>query len=479
MADRNRAVQNQRRLLLESGYSSEPPFVYWESGLRQTLSCPQHWYEVITTVGRDCLDSELPHFVQPGQVVEMYGPEGFTPLHFAAALGFTRTVKYLLEQGACASVHNRVEKLPPKLPTTTNLLSMGPSQYMPPAFNVTPLFLAASEGHVEVIQLLLQYGAKPEHEVTLMSDKLERFLPDKGQPAVMESLDLSQFPHWARMTALEIAAREGHAEACRILADAGACPRSSLVAAAIYGHGEVLQVLLNESWPWCELHMLDLIHACSVLFLGGRLQDATVLSIILDHPCLDIRLSKHAPVVLYHSLHALCGLMRNGSVSKVRLLVQHGVDFDKVSDRVTADHAKPPTDDIPTVSCCGMFCAFVSCWIEPFIRSLMPPVAMALMSRQLDIALFLLQCGCSSTWRGGKTLRQVLEKVEASPDGVLVTGNGLYEQFKHQLALAEQVSVPSLQMLCRRRVVMSAPGPKRIQRLPLPKQVINYLLFYS
>ncbi len=127
-------------------------------------------------------------------------PDGTTPLHYAARSGDLATVQSLLRAGAPADAENR--------------------------YGVTPLSLAVEEGNLNVVNVLIAAGANvnhalPEGETILMT------AARTGNVDVLRAL----LKHDARVetrdgfygeTALIWATAADHAEAVRVLLDAGA-----------------------------------------------------------------------------------------------------------------------------------------------------------------------------------------------------------------------------------------------------------------
>ncbi|SFE41146.1 ankyrin repeat domain-containing protein [Thermophagus xiamenensis] len=74
--------------------------------------------------------------VKNGATINRSDNKGLTTLHFAASGPFPETVKYLLDNGAAINATDKIE-------------------------NFTPLMYAASEGNMEVVKVLIKYGANP------------------------------------------------------------------------------------------------------------------------------------------------------------------------------------------------------------------------------------------------------------------------------------------------------------------------------
>jgi ankyrin len=139
--------------------------------------------------------------------------EGYTALFLAVSNGHTNTVRFLLEElGADSRI---------KCPLLDSESHLAKESY-------TPLAIASFLGHAEIVSSLIRTGARL----------------DKTSACVT--------PHF-------IAAQHGRLEVCRILIDAGASVNfmrplagSVLSIAARYGHVKVMEILLKEgarAWP--------------------------------------------------------------------------------------------------------------------------------------------------------------------------------------------------------------------------------------
>lgn len=168
------------------------------------------------------------------------GPEvGRTALHAAAEVGCLNVVELLLRSGADANAVSFDERLNQN-PTMAGLQLCEKAKGNPTSplrNNRTALQAAAGGGHLEVVQLLLSGGAKPN-----------------ANPATCRG-----------QTALQAAAGGGHLEVCQLLLDNGAevnaeparGGRTALQAAAGGGYLNIAQLLLSWSAERCNYLLND------------------------------------------------------------------------------------------------------------------------------------------------------------------------------------------------------------------------------
>lgn len=140
------------------------------------------------------------------------------PIHIAAALGSVNLTIFLCEKGACLSSMDKSDD--------------------------RPLCIACKYGHYQVVELLLDAGAK-------MNEILPGHFPDSENPP-------SDSP-------LCIASEKGHVAVVELLLKRGASPhetdrlnRDPLIYAAHYGHPTVLEILLQYSSLSHLVRFLDL-----------------------------------------------------------------------------------------------------------------------------------------------------------------------------------------------------------------------------
>mmetsp|Transcript_40549 Transcript_40549/g.79853 ORF Transcript_40549/g.79853 Transcript_40549/m.79853 type:complete len:584 (-) Transcript_40549:82-1833(-) len=160
--------------------------------------------------------------------------ESQTQLHAAARLNQGSRVRDLIAAGAAVNQ------------TATN------------GYGVTPLFVAAHEGHAEVVSLLLEGGADVNQAMTNDGTTPLLIAADEGHAEVLSLLlgggaDVNQAKTSDGTTPLLIAALEGHAEVLSFLLEGGADINQAtmddgttpLFAAAFEGCAEVVSLLLE------------------------------------------------------------------------------------------------------------------------------------------------------------------------------------------------------------------------------------------
>jgi|GEM_PF-210814 len=179
-------------------------------------------------------------FVELGANTNISNEDEIPAIVLAAEWGFSALVKKMLEHGA----------EPDK---ATGL-------------GITALMAAALEGRLQIVEILLSFGADINHRA---EDDLEG-----GQSALTEAclaeepnLDLIQMllryqadvnlPRLDGWTPLMLAARNGHYELAKMLLDAGADLH------AFKGAGESYQTVRSIARCWRHIEFLELLDACS------------------------------------------------------------------------------------------------------------------------------------------------------------------------------------------------------------------------
>ena len=145
--------------------------------------------------------SLLAALLEQGVDVNEAAPDGTTALHWAAHHGALDTVTRLIGAGADVAALNR--------------------------YDISPVWLAAEEGHGGVVEALLRAGADPGTTRGMSGESLTMIAARAGRVDVVRRLvahgaDVDVAERVRNQTALMWAAAEGHADAVRVLARAGA-----------------------------------------------------------------------------------------------------------------------------------------------------------------------------------------------------------------------------------------------------------------
>lgn len=121
-------------------------------------------------------------------------PGGFSPLHTAASYGKTKSISYLLSQGASVDALTGVKE--------------------------TPLHMAISEGHYEAVEILLHNGADPEKCSNAGNNALH-YACEKGSIPIIKLLlsnkDKLDIKNKEKLTPFQIARSNGNQEIIKLL----------------------------------------------------------------------------------------------------------------------------------------------------------------------------------------------------------------------------------------------------------------------
>lgn len=190
-------------ICIEKGVPTDKVDVYGRSALHYAAMNGH------STVCQRLLETKIP--------LNSLDVDNYSPLVYATLRGSTECVKALLDSGEV------------------------PAQPSPPIGDLIPLSLASQSGHVEVVLLLLQRGAK--------------CLPNSN----------GEYP-------MHLAAREGHVEVCKLLLHREGWDTpdkyhewTPLFHASRYGHAPCVQILLEAG---CRLHVTDELGHLAVHYAG-------------------------------------------------------------------------------------------------------------------------------------------------------------------------------------------------------------------
>lgn len=168
---------------------------------------------------------------------------GDTALHLAAAGGYTPVVGILLDAGADVDAVNGIGQTAlhnaaweGHTDTVALLLKRG-AQADIQSQDGAPLFCAAIAGHADIANLLLAAGAEPNAQGGDGERPLHGAAEGGNVEVIQSLLKRGADPNAtsSRGTPLSIAARQGHAGACRVLLRAGARRPPDLVESAVEG----------------------------------------------------------------------------------------------------------------------------------------------------------------------------------------------------------------------------------------------------
>ncbi|MDQ1239613.1 MAG: ankyrin repeat protein 50 [Thermodesulfobacteriota bacterium] len=215
---------------------------------------------------------------------------------------------------------------------TDALLSLGVDVDYRDQENITPLMVAASVGHVEIVRLLLAKGADPNATDNSRTGPLSR-AASQGHIEIVRSLldtgsrqDQKDSQGW---TALAHASHNGHASVSEALMASGADPKTRtdtgdtpLGMAASKGHVKTIEVLLD--WG-TEVNTVDLT-GVSPLMKACRSGNAKAAELLLDRGAeLKLRWGTQP------QLDLLTASVR-GDVPRIKKLLELGIFVDSETD---------------------------------------------------------------------------------------------------------------------------------------------------
>jgi ankyrin repeat protein len=172
-------------------------------------------------------------YLQMSPEIHYQHPSGETLLHIAAANACPNMLSLLLSKGAAAQYQNKnVNKGPQFSPASKHsevaatLCIHGAEKALPESFHlcrneVTPLHLAASNGHVEIVKLLLEAGFNVNAVTAGSLDTPLHLAAKAGAEEIVRCLlrhgaDPGE-RNAASETAWQVAAEEGHASVAKLL----------------------------------------------------------------------------------------------------------------------------------------------------------------------------------------------------------------------------------------------------------------------
>ena len=215
---------------------------------------------------------------------------GQTALMVAAEQGYTNIVRLLLSRGANpymvdaykkhALVYAVYHRHPEIISELVNAMDLCRTRY-----GVQPLFVALSQGSVDIVRLLLSKGTKPNARFPKTGDTPLMTAARERQPEVMRVLIEGganvHMKNYKGMTALKFAIDSGEMNGVRVLLDHGAKANGSgLMYAIWYAPAQITRALLEHG---VNANFKDAT-GDTPLFLALRMRrDKPTLRVLLEH----------------------------------------------------------------------------------------------------------------------------------------------------------------------------------------------------
>jgi ankyrin repeat protein len=251
---------------------------------------------LLATVNRGKDTAAVREFINSGIDINTHHPDAGSALMAASLQGHQAMVDTLLELGAAVDQQHGSTQMSPLHMAAANghvdvvalLLNSGASVDAHDDQQWTPLMFAAQEGHTQVVTTLLAAGADvdsgDDHGCSALMQAARSGHSDAAQTLLDHDADANFIADWA--TPLIMAAAAGRVNVVTLLLDAGAeldflHPEdgySALMLAALQGHSEVVRLLLahgadvNQQTTW----------SVNALIMAQRGKQRTVETLLFD-----------------------------------------------------------------------------------------------------------------------------------------------------------------------------------------------------